>query len=114
MYFFFTSILLTYLICEVLNQKKTMKVFRNTRYYLFKFLLANSQNVTFEQYLLKQFFPRYLLVLFGCFGIAGAGHYFMAEYDPLICISIIITVIILRIYNRNIFSSLWIELSKTK
>lgn len=112
--FTLASMVITFLFCEALTQIKTMKTFRNTRYYIFKYLAVNLQKVTLEHYLLKQFFPKYLGILFGAFSLTLAGHYFMKGADPYICVVIIIAVLLLRVYNRTIFSDLWNELSRTQ
>jgi hypothetical protein len=114
MYFFSAVIVLTYFICEAINQIRVMKTFRNTRYYIFKFLAVNSNNQTLEYYLLRQFYPRYFGLLGLFFAILCAGHYFMKGADPYICLAIISLVVLLRFYNRSIFSDLWNELSRTR
>jgi hypothetical protein len=114
MYFFSAVIVLTYLICEAINQIKVMRTFRSTRYYIFKFLAVNSNKQTLEQYLLKQFYPRYFGVLGLFFALLCAGHIFMKGADHYICLTIIFSVLLLRFYNRSIFSDLWTELSRTR
>lgn len=114
MYFFIAVIFLTYFICEAINQIKVMKTFKHTRYYIFKFLAINSNNETLEKYLLHQFYPKYFSILGVLFASLIAGHYFMKEADPYICLIIISLVALLRFYNRSIFSDLWTELSRTK
>lgn len=106
------TVIITVLIGEAATQLKLMKTFRNNRYYIFKYLAVNKESKTLESYLLKRFFPRYISALIIGFIVAYAGHILMSTADPVICGLIILGVILLRVYNRNIFTSLWNELGR--
>jgi hypothetical protein len=109
---FLATIIITLLISEALTQRKLMKTFRTNRYYVFKYLAVNKENKTLESYLLKQFFPKYIMTLGIGFVLAYVGHFLMSPADPIICGLITLGVVLLRIYNRNIFTSLWNELGR--
>lgn len=106
------TVIITILIGEAATQLKLMKAFRNNRYYVFKYLAVNKENKTLESYLLKRFFPKYIIALIIGFIFAYAGHILMSTADPIICSLIILGVILLRVYNRNIFTTLWNELGR--
>lgn len=112
MFLILSSCILSAIFIEALIHKKLMMTFRNNRYYVFKYLAVNSKNETLEKYILKQFLPKYFGILGLLFVIQTLGHLFMAPADPVICGLIVVSVILLRVYNRTIFSDLWNELSK--
>ena len=104
---------LAYLIFEATNQIKTMKTFRSTRYYIFKYLANNKNNKTYEDYLFKSFFPMYiggllLLLLIACVA------FYAIKPATYVYGGVALVAGLMRLYNRTIFSSLWIELKRTK
>ena len=84
---------------------------KNTRPYIFKFLTSNTK-ITLETYVMKRFFPNYFfglgLLFFSTLGL-GLSR-FGTYYSGYLCV--LLFLVFLRVYNRNIFSNLWELLTK--
>lgn len=103
-----STIFITLLLSEALTQIKLMHIFRTTRYYVFKYLAVNKNNKTLETYLLKRFFPSYIALLCICLVLSILINMLY------VTISIVSIAFLVRLYNRSIFSGLWLELSRIK
>ena len=109
-----TTFIIAYLLHEVVSHRKLMKVFRNNRYYIFKYLAQNTTNQTLESYLNKSFFPKYAALLIGNLLSVSAACLVFPKISLYINLFSIAVVILVRLYNRQIFTDLYAELGRTQ
>ena len=107
-----TCLLLTSgLLTESLFTILVMKALRNNRQYIYTFLVSSKQK-TLETYVLRSFFPKYIGIL-GLLLASSIGlHYLVFSHILVNYILILVILLFLRIYNRNVFSNLWTVLTK--
>jgi hypothetical protein len=86
------------------------KKLHNNRAYIYKFLLTNDSGETLEDYVIRQFFPRYFIQLFCLLSVMVVSH--ILPHPFILLLSSIGLITFLRIFNRNIFSNLWTIIHK--
>jgi len=84
---------------------------KNNSLYTRIFLLSDGKR-TLEDYILKIFFPRYFIWLLFCFSIILVNHAYYTEYMLQLSSILSSLLLIVRAFNRNIFSSIWEVLGK--
>ena len=79
---------------------------RNADSYIRIFLLSDGKR-TLESYILNSFFPVYFIWLICCLVILLANNIYYQKYMLIVYIVLICLLVIVRLFNRTVFSTIW-------
>ena len=95
------------LFMEMVLIMKLHKKLKNSRAYIYNYLVTNSKDETLERYVLRSFFPKYLIFLLCFFSLSTISYFHPYATAKVVESIVFISLLAARIYNRKIFSSIW-------